>query len=151
MSHTDIWPLGKTVSINIFLNIFPIFIQKKKNQVSMDLYRQMPLIEGPIKFFFPKFTNLLVKKPNISVRHIFFFFSFLKNREILAFPAMFSSRWGTNLKPDWAKKQKTNLDFVYHGILKSKEPPQTFVPKILASLYPKWANCKGLLEPKSVN
>ena len=35
--------------------------------------------------------------------------------------------------------------------LKSKEPPQTFVPKILASWYPEWANCKGFLEPKSVN
>ena len=34
--------------------------------------------------------------------------------------------------------------------LKSKEPPQTFVPQILASSYPKWANCKGFLEPKSV-
>ena len=38
-----------------------------------------------------------------------------------------------------------------HGTLKSKEPPRTFVPKILASWYPKWANCKGFLEPKSVN
>ena len=27
--------------------------------------------------------------------------------------------------------------------LKSKEPPHTFVPKILASWYPKLANCKG--------
>ena len=35
--------------------------------------------------------------------------------------------------------------------LKSKEPLQTFVPKILASSYPKWAKCKGFLEPKSVN
>ena len=35
--------------------------------------------------------------------------------------------------------------------LKSKESPQTFVPKILASWYPEWANCKGFLEPKSVN
>ena len=32
-------------------------------------------------------------------------------------------------------------------ILKSKEPPQTFVPQILVSLYPEWANCKGFLEP----
>ena len=32
--------------------------------------------------------------------------------------------------------------------LKSKEPPKTFVPKILASSYPEWANCKGFLEPK---
>lgn len=32
-----------------------------------------------------------------------------------------------------------------------KEPPPTFVPKILVSWYPEWANCKGFLEPKSVN
>ena len=35
--------------------------------------------------------------------------------------------------------------------LKSKEPPQTFVPRIWASWYPEWANCTGFLEPKSVN
>ena len=28
-------------------------------------------------------------------------------------------------------------------ILKSKEPLQTFVPQILVSWYPEWANCKG--------
>ena len=35
--------------------------------------------------------------------------------------------------------------------LKSKEPPQTFDPEILASSYPKWANIKGFFETKSVN
>ena len=37
------------------------------------------------------------------------------------------------------------------GISVFKEPPQTFVPKILVSWYSEWANCKGFLEPKSVN
>ena len=85
----------------------------------MDLYRQMPLIDGAIKFFFPKFTNVLVKISNISVKHIFFY-SFFKNREMLAFPAMFSSWWGTNLKLDWAKKLKTY--FVYHDIYLRRSP-----------------------------
>ena len=40
---------------------------------------------------------------------------------------------------------------VQWNILKSKESPQTFVPKILVSWYPEWANCKGFLEPESVN
>ena len=35
--------------------------------------------------------------------------------------------------------------------LKSKEPPQTFVLKILVSWYLEWANCKGFLEPKSIH
>ena len=34
----------------------------------------------------------------------------------------------------------------YFSKLKSKEQPQTFVPKILVSWYPEWANCKGFLE-----
>ena len=35
--------------------------------------------------------------------------------------------------------------------LKSKEPPQAFVPNILVSWYPEWVNCKGFLEPKSMH
>ena len=35
--------------------------------------------------------------------------------------------------------------------LKSKEPPQTFVPKILVSWYPEWVNFKRFLEPKSIH
>ena len=69
MSQTVIWSLGKTVSNNIFLNnscnSYPVL----KSKVSMDLYRQMPLIAGPNKFFFPKFTNVRIKNPNISVWH----------------------------------------------------------------------------------
>ena len=50
--------------------------------------------------------------------------------------------------------------FAWHGTLAFedvqvisvfKEPPQTFVLKILVSWYSEWANCKGFLEPKSVN
>ena len=43
-------------------------------------------------------------------------------------------------------QEKLNISTV-----KFKEPPQAFVPKILISWYPEWANCKGFLEPKSVN
>ena len=42
-------------------------------------------------------------------------------------------------------------EYVHRGTLKSKEPPQTFVPKILLSLYLEWANCKGFLKPKSIH
>ena len=58
--------------------------------------------------------------------------------------------------PRWGLKLGLNHSSIvfasrYLVRLKSKEPPQTFVPKILVSWYPEWANCKGFLEPKSVN
>ena len=55
---------------------------------------------------------------------------------------------------NWIDDCSLNMNISYfrqRAKLKSKEPPQTFVPKILVSWYPKWANCKGFLEPKSVN
>ena len=35
--------------------------------------------------------------------------------------------------------------------LKTKEPTQAFVPKILVSWCPEWASCKGSLEPKLIH
>ena len=63
-----------------------------------------------------------------------------------------SDRWKVTYDVGWTVSENfSSLALTVWELIEIQGTTPNFCPKILASWYPKWANYKGFLEPKSVN